>query len=59
VKVAHYEVVGNDAKMKCPSRKPRKLAGQETIETFGSRARDDFSSTSNDLSSLRDGRRLK
>jgi hypothetical protein len=32
---------------------------QGTIETFGSESRGDFSSTSNHLSSLRDGRRLK
>jgi hypothetical protein len=47
VKVAQYEVLGNDAKKRCPSRKPRKLSGQGTIETFGSWSRVDFSSTSN------------
>jgi hypothetical protein len=35
VKVAQYEVLGNDAKKRCPSRKPRKLSGHGTIETFG------------------------
>jgi hypothetical protein len=59
VKVAQYEVLGNDAKRDVRPASPERLSGLGTIETFGSWSRGDFSSTSNHLSSPRDGRRLK
>jgi hypothetical protein len=54
VKVAQYEVLGNDAKKRCPSRK-RKGRSKHSVPWSGG----GFISTSDHLSSLRDGRRLK